>query len=170
MHTKKKIQLKGFLKKNQSRNNTNQGRQQSLPADFLFPPVTRVVNIGIYDLRCGSIPPTPTPTTARSDANAIKLGEPPAARPKTPARRRVTLKHHLNKGKVQREVFFFSAVTIAMDHTYRLPQTSQPKPQNTAPTNKPALAAKLKNGVLNSNSSMTEGRIRLVINYFPKCK
>ena len=47
-----------------------------------------------------SAPPTPTPTTAMNDAKVIKLGEPPAARPKTPARNRVILKHHLASPKV----------------------------------------------------------------------
>ena len=50
--------------------------------------------------------------------------------------------------------------------SYRLPQTSQPKPQNTAPTSKPAFAAKLKNGALKVNSSITGARISPVINYF----
>ena len=50
--------------------------------------------------------------------------------------------------------------------SYRLPQTSQPNPQNTAPTSKPAFAAKLKNGALKVNSSITGARISPVINYF----
>jgi len=109
-----------------------------------------------------SVPPTPTPITARSDANVIKLGEPPAARPKTPARNRVTLKHHLTK--TQKRFILDSQVNISATH--RLPQTSQPKPQNIAPTSKPALAAKLRNGALKVNSSVTGARMRPVINYF----
>ena len=48
------------------------------------------------------VPPTPTPTIARSDANVMKLGEPPAARPKMPASNRVALKHHLLTKQVRK--------------------------------------------------------------------
>jgi hypothetical protein len=110
-----------------------------------------------------SVPPMPTPTTARSDANAIKLGEPPAARPEMPASNRVMLKHHLtNKSKIH---FFLQPRVRDSITSYRLPQISQPKPQNTAPTSKPTLAAKIKNGALKVNSSLTETRIRLVVDY-----
>jgi len=43
----------------------------------------------------GRFPPTPTPITANKEAKVRKLGDPPAARPKTPAIKRVILKHHL---------------------------------------------------------------------------
>ena len=113
---------------------------------------------------CFGVPPTPTPTTARSDANTIKLGEPPEARPKMPASNRVMLKHNLtNKSKSQ--ICSQEELKASCIMSYRLPQISQPKPQNIAPTSKPALAAKLKNGALKVNSSVTGARIRPVINY-----
>lgn len=40
-------------------------------------------------------PPTPNPTTAKRDARVKKLGEPPAARPNTPAIKSVKLKDQL---------------------------------------------------------------------------
>ena len=113
-----------------------------------------------------SVPPTPMPTTASSDANAMKLGEPPAERPKTPVRNRVRLKHHLTSPKNQKKNKFPVSSNLALAITHRLPQTSQPKLQNTVPTSKPALAARLRNGALKVNSSVTGARMRPVINYF----
>lgn len=43
----------------------------------------------------GRFPPTPRPSTASRDASVMKFGDPPAARPKTPARKRVMLNDHL---------------------------------------------------------------------------
>ena len=90
-----------------------------------------------------------------------------------PASNRVTLKHHLVTRKKKKSpkvnLNFLQPIQLVVG-SYRLPQISQPKPQNTAPTSKPAFAAKLKNGALKVNSSMTGARIRPVINYFGKTR
>lgn len=43
----------------------------------------------------GRFPPTPTPKVAINEARVTMFWEPPAARPKMPAMRRVKLKDHL---------------------------------------------------------------------------
>lgn len=43
----------------------------------------------------GYVPPTPIPITLIKQAKVTKFWEPPAARPNTPAKNKVMLKHHL---------------------------------------------------------------------------
>ena len=66
----------------------------------------------------------------------MKFPEPPQAIPNTPVKKRVRLKDH------------------------RLPQTSHPTPQMTAPAKRPILSARERNGGLNPNSATTGVRIR----------
>ena len=66
----------------------------------------------------------------------MKSPEPPLAKPNTPVKKRVRLKDH------------------------RLPQTSHPTPQITAPTKRPRLRDKERNGGLNPNSATTGVNIR----------
>ena len=46
----------------------------------------------------GMLPPTPNPTTANKEARVTKFGDPPAARPNTPAMNSVKLNGHLVDG------------------------------------------------------------------------
>jgi len=61
----------------------------------------------------------------------MKFPAPPLAKPNTPVKKRVTLKDQ------------------------RLPQTSHPMPQMTAPAKRPTLRAKERYGGLNPNSATT---------------
>jgi hypothetical protein len=103
------------------------------------------------------LPPTPNPANAKRIARAGKDGEPPAERPKTPVMKRVILKQTLMVRYCQTR-----GEEDDKKRTNRRPNTSEPTPQTIAPTSRPALSARLRNGALKPNSDTAGERIRPV--------
>ena len=89
-------------------------------------------------------PPTPAQVIVRREARLTKLGEPPAAKPKTAVARRVKLNDHLeNDATLINHVRMTDFKKIDLR-----PQISHPMPQNMAPTRRPMLIPKDSKGAL----------------------
>ena len=106
----------------------------------------------------GGFPPTPTLSTAKSEHNAMSFGEAPAAVANTPVMKSVRLKHHLCVGGDKQLLHVRPRIMFEFAH-FR-PQTSQPTPQNAAPTSRPMFCASLRNGPWKLNSFTTGVKMR----------
>ena len=108
-------------------------------------PISEVVSSRLKATRIKRcVPPTPMPRTPINDAIVTRFLDPPAASPNTPAMNNVALKGHLGSGGQ----WGYRRVSDGTEITDRRPQMSLAKPQETAPTKKPILAARVRKGPL----------------------